>query len=209
MTRLRTAYVLSLAAVFACIASSPEASYDGIDVFSDPGGTNCAFYDGGPVLIPVYVFHSSTYGTRGAHFRLNVDNLGWTFLGESSDILRIAGKSIEGITMCYDDCRYGTYHVLTVNFFGSGMAPVCSQVTIDPYPGAGVEAVDCDGNVTYPVAGSGVVNPDVYCFCTICAAGKEAACATKPGPERDSASNFCGAVPVEQTTWGMIKALYK
>jgi hypothetical protein len=92
---------------------------------------------------------------------------------------------------------------MTVNFFGSA-APACSRLPIDVYPDAGIEALDCDLNVIEPLAGEGIVNQDGSCICDMCLA-----CAGTSEQSNTSPSHFCSTVPVKQSTWGMIKLLYR
>jgi hypothetical protein len=189
-------------------ASHASAQSGAIMVASDLGASNCSFSDGGPSVQPVYVFQMYTSGSRGVRFRLNVDGLGWTHLGDQPDFAATSGTSIDGIVICYDDCLTGNFKILTVNFFGSGLAPVCSQVTVGVYPEAGVEALDCDWNVVNPAVDPGIVNPDGSCDCSLCRTGTETACAIKLAQAETIPSPFCATSPVNQSTWGMIKSLY-
>lgn len=198
-----------LICVLVCVVAPPAAAQVGsIIIASDLGGSDCAFVDTAPALQPVYVFHMYTGGTVGSRFRLDVEGLGWTFLGDQTDFLAL-GNSIDGIMICYEACLSGSFQILTANFFGSGIAPVCSRIRVVPYPGLGVEAQDCDMNLGYAGAGEAIVNPDVSCQCTACRAGTDTACALKPAPADAVQTMICGPVPVQQSTWGAIKTLYR
>ena len=207
MTRPTRVYLLLFIGLVFCLAPSSVFPQSGsIGVFADPNASDCNVADSGG-LVQVYIWHMHTSGSRGVRFRLNVDSVGWTHLGDLHDFESTEGTSVDGVTVCWDQCLSGSFQLMTINFFGSA-APACSIVEVDVYPGAGVEALDCEGNVTNPAAGRVYVNPDGTCTCTACRTGTETACANKVGTSENSASNFCATVPVEQSTWGMIKSFY-
>lgn len=199
--------VLVLIAVCFCLIPSPASSQSGaIMLFSDSQATDCAFTDAGS-LVTVYIWYMHSPDSRGVRFRLNVDDAGWTHLGDTVEFDITSGTTVDGVIICWDDCLSGNIGLVTVHFFGTS-APACTEIFIDAYPEAGVEALDCNFDVFNPAAGMGYVNPDGTCPCSACTTGAEAACASKVGPTETAASNFCATVPVEQSTWGLIKALY-
>ncbi|MCK4776515.1 MAG: hypothetical protein KAT30_17080, partial [Candidatus Krumholzibacteria bacterium] len=75
-----------------------------------------------------------------------------------------------------------------IDYFAQGLSPPCSyiQVVADPlaYDPPGIQVADCafPPNVVNATGGDVVVNPDASCMCNI---------------------------PVEETTWGKVKALYR
>lgn len=84
----------------------------------------------------------------------------------------------------------GNFLILTVNFLGDGLSPACSLIKIVPDPSAptgNIEIVDCQTpfpeKFEFAYLGAGIVNGDGSCPCTY--------------------------VPVQDTTWGGIKALYQ
>jgi hypothetical protein len=112
---------------------------------------------------------------------LDVTQVGWTHLGDLKDFELVIGTSISGASVSYEDCLAGSFQLMTVNFFGSSAEP-CGLVAIVPAPSkAGVRAVDCAENNVFIPGGEARVNPDTGCQCT---------------------------TPVEETTWGSIKAQY-
>lgn len=196
--------------LLACFsASTTSAQHGDIMIFSSPEAIGCYFVDVAPTFQPVYVFHMYSPGSRGSRFRINVDGLGWTHLGDIPDFYKTSGTSIDGIIVCYESCLSGNFKLLTVNFLSSGLAPACSQVAIDVYPGAGVEALDCDLSVVNPRTCGGSVNNNGTCNCDdlgwTC---PEPSRAKKARSGRFAGSDFCALLPVDQSTWGMIKALY-
>ena len=160
-----------------------------IDVFSDIGLTSCDFTDAGG-LITVYVAatHASD-GTSGAQWKMEIPST-WTFFGQVSPYPTVVGNVLEGISIGYGQCLSGDATlILTVNMLGDGLSPTCSHISIVPDPSAPsglIEIVDCQSPFPekwmFENGGSGVVNSDGTCDCT---------------------------VPVQDTTWGGIKALYQ
>jgi hypothetical protein len=161
-------------------ASMAFAQNGSIAVFSDAGGSDCNFIDVGS-LNQVYVWHVNTPGATASEWMLDVTQVGWTHLGDTPDFNLVIGTSINGASLSYEACLVGSFQLMTVNFFGSSAAP-CGLIGIVPAPNKpGVRAVDCAENSVIITGGQARVNPDGTCQC---------------------------AVPVNETTWGNIKALY-
>ena len=203
------AYMLLLIGLVVCLGPSPAFPQAGmIGVSSDYYGSSCNIADPGGGLVQVYVHYFYSPGSRGTRFRLNVEGTGWTHLGDLPEFPWTVGTSIDSVTICWDQCLSGSFLLLIANFFGSAALP-CTMIGIDTYPGAGLEGLDCDLNVVNPAAGRAYVNADASCPCTACLTGMESACVKKVGPKKTALSNFCATVPVEQSTWGTIKSLYR
>jgi hypothetical protein len=154
-----------------------------IAIYSDEGGTNCAFVDNGS-LVQVHFFHLNTNGATASQWKLDLGGLPWTHLGDTFNFATIIGTSVNGVSIGYGGCYIAPIHLGVANFFGS-TAPACSPIRIvaDPLALSGeIEGVDCVANKMFPTGGSGIVNPDPSCWCTI---------------------------PVQHTTWGAIKAMYQ
>ncbi|MCK4773632.1 MAG: hypothetical protein KAT30_02560 [Candidatus Krumholzibacteria bacterium] len=182
---LLTAFCLVLGASMAI--AQPDVGT--IDVFSDPGLADCNFTDSGPVLITVYVAATnSADGTSAAQWKMVIPST-WTFFGQVSPYPTVVGNVLEGISIGYGQCLSGdAFLILTVNMLGDGLSPTCSHISIVPDPDAPsgqIEIVDCQLPLPEKwlsdAAGQGVVNGDGSCPCN---------------------------VPVQDTTWGGIKALY-
>jgi hypothetical protein len=110
---------------------------------------------------------------------------GWVHLGDNWNFQAI-GLSIDGVSVAYGSCFVGPIALGSINFFGAAV-PGCSMISIvaDPNsPSGEIEGVDCQvvPEKTFPTGGAGRVNSDQTCDCN---------------------------VPVQDTTWGGIKALYK
>ena len=181
---------LLIAVCLALTASTVVAQLPGsIGLFADKDATNCAVYDL-PELIIVYAIHVYTPGATGAQFM--VDHMSWgaslTYLSEISPYPSVIGNSQTGITISYDGCLSSPNLILRINFLGSGLSAPCSYIQVVPDPGAvppGIYVTDCASpvpNLLTATGGDVVVNPDASCMCDI---------------------------PVQETTWGQVKALYR
>jgi hypothetical protein len=174
-------------ALFATTAFSQAGS---IMLFSDPGATNCDVYDI-PGLVVVYVVHMYTSGATGAQFR--VDHMSWG----AGTLMWIAdavtppyvpvGNSQTGIQIGYGLCMISPNLILQIQYLAQGLSPPCSYIQVVSHPTAtppGILVADCAiPPILWPATGGDVVvNPDPTCMCDI---------------------------PVQETTWGQIKALYQ
>jgi hypothetical protein len=167
------------------IASLAFAQAGSIGLFADPGGTACTFTDTGS-LVQVYYFHLNVPGATASQWRLDLGGLPWVHLGDTMNFPTVIGTSIGGISIGYGGCFPAPIALGVSNFFGS-VAPTCSMISIvaDPASLSGeIEGVDCGTPAlkVFPTGGSGYVNADASCECNI---------------------------PVEETTWGGVKALYQ
>jgi hypothetical protein len=154
-----------------------------IDVFSDPGYSDCKVNDYVPGQFPLYIVHTNSPGATESQFKLSLPGT-FTWLNESSPFL-VIGQSTSGVTVSYGSCMVSPILLITVNVQTYGATPSCTYIEIVPDPGAlsgQVEAVDCSSYKIYPNAGWAVVNAT-------------------------SACSSC-EVPSNDATWGSIKALY-
>jgi len=161
-----------------------------LDVFTDLSSMSCDFTDAGGFLqVHVFVTHAND-GTTAAQWKLTVPS-GWTHLGDLPAFQTVIGTSVSGVSVAYGACMSGDFLVLSATFtMTAGATPACSLIKIEPDPSApsgSVEIVDCQlpspAKQLFPYLGAGIVNDDGTCPCTY--------------------------VPVQETTWGGIKALYQ
>ena len=168
------------------VVAQPPGS---IMLFSDPGFVGCDMYDQVPGLLTVYVVHMWTPGATASQFMVNHWSWGagtLIYVGEVSPYGVIIGNSQIGVSIAYGACVPSPNLLLTINYFGSGLSAPCSYIQVVPDPGAippEIWVVDCQTppNKAIATGGDVVVNPDQSCFCN---------------------------VPVQETTWGKVKALY-
>lgn len=176
---------LVLVLVGVCCANVVFAQRAGtIAVFSDEWGTDCNFVDDGS-LLQVYFFHTRHDGAIASQFRLDISLTNWVHLGDIWAFPLSAGDCVTGIGLGYDGCKSAPTYLGLGNFIGS-VAATCTSIEIVGIPDWVHEEIfgyDCADDPIYPTGGRAIVNPDQSCPC-----------------------NF--PVPVEETTWGGIKALY-
>lgn len=176
--------VLLLTVGVVCVFGSAFGQDVGsIDIFSDPGFSDCNITS---VAAPfhVYVAHTNAVvGATAVQFLLEVP-ADLLYVGETSPYTLKIGTSISGVSISYSACKTGTFLLLDVSFLG-GSTPACALMSIVPGPGDDqVQVADCNSqSVFLPLAGQARVNDDGSCTC-----------------------NY---LPVAETTWGGIKALYQ
>lgn len=162
-------------------ASMVFAQAGSVGVFADVAATDCNFVDAGG-LVTVQIVHVYTPGATASQFKLEAP-AGWTHLGDTWNFATVIGSSVVGVSVAYGACFVGPIALGAINFFGGNLAP-CTLFSIVPDPASlsgEIEAVDCESFKVFPTGGSGIVNPDGTCSCT---------------------------TPVQETTWGGVKALY-
>jgi hypothetical protein len=162
----------------------------GIGIYSDLVGVDCNLWDNVAGLCPYYVVHIPLPGSIGAATASQfsapkpVCHLG-QWLSDTAIFAVTIGSSQTGVAIGYGTCLPLPLHVLTMNYFCNGLTGACCQYDVLPDPNiasGNIEAVDCNF-VTHVAAGMcAMVNPDASCP--------------------------CWATPVEETTWGKIKAVY-
>jgi hypothetical protein len=182
MKRLLLFTVLSL-----LVAGAAFSQAGSIGIFPDAGGTGCDIVDAGG-LVQVHYYHVYHQGATASQWMLDLSGLSWTHLGDTWSFPTAIGSSITGISLGYGSCMPAPTYLGVSNFFGSN-APTCSpiQIVADPASLSGlIEGVDCGSpaNKTYPTGDLEMVNADLGCSCP-------------------------GSSPVESTTWGSVKALYR
>jgi hypothetical protein len=181
--------LLLLSLVILCVSSFAFAQPPGsIGLFADPGATTCDVYDV-PGLLLIYVVHVYTPGATGAQFRVVCAwGANLTYLSDAVTPPYISiGNSQTGIAIAYGMCVPSPNMILTLQFFAQGLSGPCSycQVMEDPTANPpGIYVTDCASppNLLTATGGDVVINPEPGCYCNI---------------------------PIEETSWGQIKSLYK
>ncbi len=178
-----------LVSIFLILVAGPAgAAVPGsIGVFADAGGTNCNVFDTGG-LVQVHLVHVHTDGATASQFMLDVSAAGWTYLGDIWNFQTAIGNSVTGVSIAYHACLTSPIHLGVVSFLGTS-APPCTEIRIvpDPIVAEGqIWSVDCE---PIPLTqkhsvpgGKAIVNGNSSCSCS---------------------------VPIEEKTWGGIKALYR
>jgi hypothetical protein len=178
------------------VASLAFAQAGSIGLFSTPLANNCDVYDAAPGLLLVYVIHVFSPGATAAQFIVN--DVTWlagtlTPLAEAATApyIKIGTCAMSlgggGCAIAFGSCVGTPNMMLTIQYFGSGLEPPCGYIQVMADPSAtppGIYVTDCSSPplLLNATGGDVVVNPDPSCFCNI---------------------------PVEETSWGNIKNLYK
>jgi len=158
-----------------------------IGLFTDFGFTDCSLVDT-PGQVEVYVIHKATPGATASQFRIAVDaGVTCTPINVIHNFPTTLGDPATGISISYGFCYPSDILLFTWVFSCSGTSAPCSKLEVVPDPAVAtgtIEVFDC--NQFRLVGGGGLmyVNPDGSCDC-----GE--------------------VVPVEDTSWGQIKALYQ
>ena len=166
------------------LASAQTAS---IGLFADQSGSECNVVDSpGPVIVFMYhLWAPCATGSRFKVVQLNGANL--TYLAEQFSFPLVTGTTLTGITITYPQPLSSPIYLGYIYYSGSGMSQPCGMLKVVPHPAAVPSEVlwtDCSTPpaVRTATGGAAVVNPDETCDCSI---------------------------PVHETTWGHVKALYQ
>jgi len=156
-----------------------------VGVYADEAGTACSIVDDGGV-IQVHMMHLRTKDANAVQFALDVSATNWVHLGDVWAFELVLGTSISGVSLAYQFCLSDAIYLGSASFIGSS-APPCTEISIVPDGPIHetIRASDCSvplGDIMFPTGGLAYITPDP--------------------------SNQC-SVPVKETTWGSIKALYK
>jgi hypothetical protein len=155
-------------------------------ISGDPLGTDCTVYDT-PGLVHIYVFHIYTSGATASQFMIYcTSGVAMTYLAEHSPYITI-GNSQSGVAIAYGACVPSPHMVLDIQYFGQGLSQECSSCRVVPDPLAmppQILVADCQEppNLLTSIGGEIWINPDGSCHCLI---------------------------PIQETSWGQIKSLYK
>ncbi len=176
--------ILTLGIVFAASAAFGQAGF--ITAYSDAGGTNCEFNGvtaGG--LMQLYLFHDLTPGATASQFQVNMP-IAYTPFGFISPFALVIGDPLSGVAISYGGCLVGPIYLGVVNGLAGSPPAGCDAITIgaDPAVASGnLEVVDCGSNLLEGAGSTSYINADGSC-------------------------TNCGPVPVSETSWGKVKALY-
>jgi len=159
---------------------------DTIGLYANTQGTNCNITENLP-LTYVYVVHVAPGGAAGSEFMAPKPACwtGATWLMDQEPFGQI-GNSQVGKSIGYGSCLVGSIHILTIVYFVQGTAEPCCLYPLlpNPYsPGGQLLVADCDFNPVVAIGLASTVNGNPTCPCGY-------------------------PVPVQETTWGGVKALY-
>ncbi|MBI4720121.1 MAG: hypothetical protein HY770_02620 [Chitinivibrionia bacterium] len=186
--------MLLLTALVLCCASVVSAQVyplpgGAIGVYADDQGTSCDVPGAG--LVQFHFFHLACPGATAIEFKLDITGFVYSMnLGDQTPFTLKLGTFIAGASISYQACLLNTIYLGAATFLGTGTTPACTKVYVKnhPIPGqAGATnplAVGCPTGWIQVAGSYAVVNNTGGCPCT-------------------------GSTPVEETSWGQIKALYE
>ena len=176
-----------LTAMLLVVAATPALAQEGLGLFADNTGLSCSVTDLVDGAIKrVYVVHVNSVGASGSEFLVDTSasTMSLFVAAVPAGMLSI-GASDTGISIAYQECRIGTFLVLTLTFDAFGTTAPCSYLRMLPDPTAASPVRIWNDCVSIPhdfPGGVAIVNADGTCPCN---------------------------VATEETTWGTIKALYR
>jgi len=175
--------------LFACLlafCASPLAAQGGrIGLYGDPYASDCSVNETAGQVYDVYVFHVNTLGSTGSQFSIPIPTCSQViYAGESPAFDLVYGDSQNGIAITYGTCRSGTFRIMRIGYYAASLAEPCCEYPVlpDPREPAGILGADCNFDLYTMTASPLIINPNATCDC---------------------------AVPVEDTSWGRIKSLYR
>ena len=167
------------------IATLAFAQAGSIGIFADAGATDCNLLDQGPGLCTFNVVHVLTPGATAVEFAApQPDCFNATYLADVKALALTIGNSQTGSSVGYGACVASPIWVCGIIYFCQGLTEPCCYYPVVPSPSVPeneILIVDCNHEIQYATGGEGIINSDGSCRCD---------------------------VPVQETTWGAVKALY-
>ncbi len=176
------------------LASPAFAQWGNIAVFEDDQGLSCSITDNVSGLKHVFILHvNNQQGVKGSAFMIQEtagSTLQWlsaTPLGTPTFLVIGDAHAAPGIIVAYAQCiATPSFPILDCSYFAAGTSAACSRIQIVPAPNTAqgeVLVIDCsDAEQVQPQNGQAIINEDGTCMCN---------------------------VPVQESTWGKVKALYR
>jgi len=195
--------------LLAALVLVPAALFASDIAIQDSDTGNCFLVDT-PGLHTVQVVHRVTTGARAVRFTIKPEpGMNMSYVSETHPFSYL-GNVQDGIAVCYGGCVTGNTVVATITYMGYGttIAP-CSLLRVVPagLSAGGAETLDvmgCDGIEEVATGTHLEVRPVGSSGCNYCAAGAQ------PSTFAGSPHFFtCSGLPIESSTWGMIKSLYR
>ncbi len=190
---MRNLLLLSLVLMLTASLAVAQPGRIGIFGVPNPAGVNgvdgCGVTDAAAGLLAVYVVHVGSTGSTASQFSAPIPGcFVGTFLSDTAVFPVTVGSSQAGVGVGYGVCQSSTaLHVLTINVFAQGLTPPCCIWPVLPDPREVppiLGMTDCAFDLFTAAGQSGIINPNGTCLCS-------------------------EVIPVEESNWGRIKALYQ
>jgi hypothetical protein len=182
---------LLLTAALMLVAGFAFAQAGSIALYSDTVGVgSCDIDDSSPAFQTIYVMHENCPGTTASRFKIDqIDGGTLVYVTEATTMPLKIGNAQDGVALSYGTCLTSPLLILTVYYNGAGTSAVCSRLKVVADPVADppvVQSANCQDppQILEGIGGEAIINADgVTC-------------------------NYCDP-PVQPTSWGRIKALYR
>jgi hypothetical protein len=186
--------------VLICLAGPSWSQTTGrIALTSSADGSDCAILDGVAGNVEIHIVILDVMGVAGVQFAAPIPDCwtGATWVSDNIQYLIIGGTQdpVGGLSIAFGACLDGPVYVGSITVFTLGQCPSCCpfpviKATNDHYPefpGPIVAVCGENWSTDMYIAGvsvDAVINPDEQCPCAT-------------------------TIPVETTTWGAVKAVYR
>ena len=167
------------------VPEPPPPLQPSIGIFSDMGGTDCNAFDVGPAVMKFYVVQIRNPRSDAAWFSAPQPPCfsSAIHLNDTPVFPATTGNSQTGVEVQYGTCRTSEVHLLTIDYFVQGLTQACCYYPVAPHPDYGdILVKNCSAELIVGTGGEAIINPMAQCSCN---------------------------TPVEETTWGRIKAMYR
>lgn len=154
-----------------------------INLYSDSLWTSTELADTVVFPFDIYVVIENVASAHFLWFQIvPSDEFTAIWVSEWSDFPTVVGSSPTGIAINLETCASPPFLLLTVRYVGLGTSGTCSSLQVGPHPDSSGEMLEeCNFWSWFNVGGRLDVNP----------------------------IDDCTAVPIERTTWGAVKSLYR
>jgi hypothetical protein len=157
-----------------------------IGVFRDPAGLHCQLVTPESGTVTFFLVHLTQGTVSGSQFSApKPDCLNATYISTTCAFPGCGGDAQTGLSIDYGSCLTGAIVAATVTYVVNGLTDDCCFYNVLPHADAEsgkIEIMDCDGQVGFGGGGTGIINAKPWCLCEL--------------------------VPVQETTWGGVKAIY-
>lgn len=183
---MKKALVLSIGVLLCASTAYGQAGHIGL--FADSlSFSNCELVDDQMAVVPIYIVHKGLLGATACQFMVAPGGgFDCTYLASTNRFQTTIGDPLMGVAVSYGSCLMPDILLITMIWFCEGLSPVCSWLEVVPHPASPTGTIDivlCAGLLP-ATGGIMAVNNDGSCDCG-------------------------GWHPVDETTWGRVKSLYR